>query len=94
MDILAALPQLVSLIEKLGVAGVLLIACGVLVYEIRRGRHVLHEKLNDLVRAYAQRDRARLAYMKCKAVLESTGVKVDLTDIERLMKDEKEEVAL
>lgn len=94
MDILQALPQLVGVVEKLGVAGVLLLGCVVLVWEIRRGRGHNHELRNELHKTYGQRDRARLAYMKCKAILEAGGAKVDLTDIDRLVRDDEKEEAL
>jgi hypothetical protein len=88
MDILAALPQLVALIEKGGVTGLLLIACVVLVIEIRRGRRLVHEKNDELAKAYAQRDKARLALVKCKAAADAANVKVDLSDLTQLLGDE------
>lgn len=85
MDIFAALPQLVALIEKGGVTGLLLLGCGVLVWEIRRGRRVLHAKNDELAKAYGQRDKARLGLVKCKAACDAAGVKVDLSDIAVLL---------
>lgn len=88
MDILAALPQLVALIEKGGVTGLLLIACGVLIMEIRRGRKLVYDKAAELTKVYAQRDKARLALVRCKAALDTAGVRVDLSDLKELLADD------
>lgn len=84
--ILGSLPQLAGLIEKGGVIGLLLIVCGVLVYEIRRGRRIVHDKQNELAAVYGQRDKALLALVKVKTVCESHNIKVDLSDVDALMK--------
>lgn len=84
--ILGSLPQFAGLIEKGGVIGLLLIVCGVLVYEIRRGRRIVHDKQNELAAVYGQRDKALLALVKVKTVCESHNIKVDLSDVDALMK--------
>lgn len=88
MDLINALPQLVALIEKGGVIGLLMLACAVLVWEIRRGRRLAHEKADELQKIYAQRDRARLALVKCKALCDAAGVKFDLSDMANLLGDD------
>lgn len=84
-SIFGSLPQLAGLIEKGGVIGLLLIVCGVLVYEIKRGRRIAHEKQNELAKVYGQRDKALMALIKVKTVCESHNIKVDLSDVDALM---------
>lgn len=81
MDPIAALPQLAALIEKGGIIGVLLLVCGVLVWEIRRGRERERVKAEELAKVYGQRDKARLALVQCRAACEAAGVKVHLSDL-------------
>lgn len=83
--ILSSLPQLVDVIQKAGVVGVLLIACGVLVYEIRRGRTREHNLRSELAAVYGQRDRALLAVVKCKTLLEANKISVDLADVQAMI---------
>lgn len=83
--ILSALPQLAGLIEKGGVVGVLLIVCGVLVYEVRRGRRHLHQQVSEMQSVCMQRDRALLAVMKLKTLCEAKGLPVDLRDVQDLL---------
>jgi len=80
-DIVGALPQLAGLIEKGGVVGLLLLICGVLAYEVRRLR-------SQSIKTFAQRDKWRLAYVKCKAALDTAGIKVDLSDLADLTEGE------
>lgn len=84
-ELVTALPALSGLIEKGGIIGVLLIACGVLVWEIRRGRRREHEFRNEMAKVYGQRDKWRIAFVKCKAALDAAGVKVDLSDLQELI---------
>jgi hypothetical protein len=86
-EIIAALPALSGVIEKGGIIGLLLIVAGVLCWEIVRGRKALAEKATELAKVYAQRDKWRLAFVKCKAACDSAGVKVDLTDLAGLLEE-------
>jgi hypothetical protein len=83
--ILSALPQLVDIIEKGGVPGVLMIVIGVLVYEIRRSRRIIHDKQDELHAVYSQRDVALLAVVKCKTLLEAKDIDVDLSDVQAMI---------
>lgn len=83
--ILGALPQLVEIVQKGGVIGVLLLACGVLAYEIKRSRRIIHDKQNELSTVYGQRDRALLAVVKCKTLLEANKISVDLSDVQAMI---------
>jgi hypothetical protein len=85
VDIFGALPQLVGLIEKGGVIGLLVIFCGVLIWEIRRGRETVNKMREELAKVYGQRDRCRLAFVKCKAACDAAQVKVDLSDISDML---------
>lgn len=84
-QLLSALPQLAGLIEKGGVVGVMLIACGALVWEIKRGRRQLHDMRNELANVYGQRDRALLMVVKCKTICEANKITVDLSDVKDLI---------
>ena len=79
-DFLSALPAVAALVEKLGVIGVLLIAIGWLVNERLR-------LLRELVGAYKQRDRWRLAAVKYKSACDNhePPIKVDVSDLADLM---------
>lgn len=79
-EILGALPQLSGLIEKGGVVGLLIIALGVLVYEIRRLRR-------ELTLQYQLRDKYRLGFVLCKQACDSAGLKVDLSALSDLLKE-------
>jgi hypothetical protein len=82
-SIFSSLPALAGLIEKGGIVGVLLIACGAMIWEIRRLR-------KDLTRVYAIRDKWRTGYTICKAALDFNKITVDLS----MMQDvEKEDAA-
>jgi hypothetical protein len=68
-------------VEKVGIVGFLVIACvvlGVALYKMR----------NELLSVYRQRDRWRLAYVKCRAALDYNKIPVDLSDLADLVGDE------
>ena len=73
-EFIQALPQLQSIIEKLGVVGLLIIALGWLSYERVR-------LLKEATACYKSREKWRVAYAKCKAALEAANIKIDLTDL-------------
>lgn len=77
-QLLGWLPQLVSIIEKGGPTGLLLIGL------ILLGKDYLRLR-NLLVKVYGQRDKARLGFVKCKAACDAGGVKVDLSDVDDLL---------
>lgn len=77
-ELLTALPQLAALVEKLGVVGLLLIAVAWLTYERMR-------LLKDVVSAYKQRDRWRLAAVKYKDACDHAGIRVDTSDLADLI---------
>lgn len=72
--LISALPGLVDLVQNAGVVGVLLLVCGVLVYEVKRLRA-------ELVLAYRGRDKWRLAYTVCKSACDEAHIKIDLSDL-------------
>lgn len=78
MELLGALPQLVSLVEKGGVVGVLILVAAVLIWDRLR-------LMKELRKTYNQRDKWRLAYVKCKSACDNAGVKVDLSDLADLV---------
>lgn len=80
-ELLTAIPALAGLIEKAGVIGLLLIAVGMLIYERLR-------LLKELTKTYAQRDKWRLAFVKCKDACDHHQIKVDLTDLASLIEGE------
>lgn len=82
--ILSALPQLVSIVEKGGPTGLLLIFCGVLVYEVMRLR-----KLSG--KTFRQRDKARLIGERYKSACVSHGIAVDISDIDAIFKEDAED---
>lgn len=77
-ELLAALPQLAALVEKLGVVGLLLVAVGWLIYERLR-------LMKEVVKVYAQRDRWRLACVKYRDACDHHGIKVDTSDLADLI---------
>lgn len=83
--ILGSIPQLAGIVEKGGIIGLLLIVCAVLVWEIRRGRRLMHERQDELAAVYGQRDLALLAVVKLKTVCEAHDIKVDLSDLQDLL---------
>jgi hypothetical protein len=68
------LPKYADLLQKAGVIGVLLIICGVLVYEVIRLR-----KLS--VKTFAERDAYRLAATIYKRECDRANITVDLTQL-------------
>lgn len=84
-DIISVLPALAGLVEKGGIIGIMLIACGVLSWEVNRLRKRDAERTREIAAIYAQRDRWRLAYVKCKAALDQAKIVVDLSDISDLI---------
>lgn len=83
--ILNSLPQLVEIVNKGGVIGVLILVCAVLIYEIKRSRRIIHDKQDELAAVYGQRDRALLAVVKCKTLLEANKIAVDLSDVQAMI---------
>lgn len=83
--LLGSIPQLAGIVEKGGVVGVLLIVCAVLVWEIKRGRRLVHDKQDELASVYGQRDLALLAVVKLKTICEAHEIKVDLSDLKELL---------
>jgi hypothetical protein len=82
VEILDQLPKLVELINKAGIIGLLVIVCGVLVWEVRRLRRELGE-------TYVKRDKWRAGFLICKSALDFNKITVDLSHMEDLVKDEK-----
>lgn len=80
-DIVTPLVGYAGLIEKGGIIGVMLIFIAVLVYEVIRLRKILTS-------TYRERDKARLALIKCRAALDFANIKVDLSDVADLIGDE------
>lgn len=77
-ELITALPAISGLIEKAGIVGVLIIIAAALAWEVYRLR-------GELGKCCRERDRARLAVVKCRAALEAHDIKVDLTDITDLL---------
>lgn len=79
-EAISALPQLAGLVERLGIIGLLLLAVVWLVYERKR-------LMKDKAGVERQRDRWRLAYVKCKAACDAANppIRVDLTDLQDLV---------
>ncbi len=90
-ELAAALPTLSGLIEKAGVIGLLVIACAILVRELLRLRQEYTTELTrlrgELANVYRQRDRARLALVKCQAALDNAGIRVDLSAVADIIGD-------
>lgn len=87
-EILSALPQLVEIVTKAGVIGLLIIVTLVLGWELRRQRAETDKRRVELSRAYRQRDRWRLAYTICKAACDQHDIEVDLRDVDDLIKED------
>ena len=77
-ELFSAIPQLAGLIEKGGIIGLLVIIAAVLIWEVRRLR-------GELTKCFRERDRWRLAFVKCKAACDTAGVKIDLSDLADLV---------
>ena len=78
MEIVSAVTQLGPLIEKGGVVALLVLMIVVVGWDWWRLR-------KELAKVYAQRDRALLGLVKCKTILESKQITVDLSDIRDLI---------
>lgn len=81
MELIDQLPKLADLLTKAGVVGVLLLVCGVLVYEVRRLRA-------ELTRTYALRDKWRTGFTICKAALDFNKIGVDLHSMDDVLKED------
>lgn len=77
-ELFSAIPQLAGLIEKGGIIGLLVIIAAVLIWEVRRLRA-------ELSKCYRERDRWRLAFVRCKGICDAAGTKIDLSDLADLM---------
>ena len=71
------LPKYADLLNKAGVIGVLLIICGVLLWEVIRLRRLS-------VRTFAERDAYRLAYVIYKSACDREKVTVDVSALQAL----------
>lgn len=74
-----------SHIEKLGIIGVLVVLNILTGYALFKLYGKWEETKKELNRVYAQRDKARLALVKCKAALDAKGITVDLSDVADLV---------
>lgn len=83
-ELLSALPQLAGILDKAGVIGALLIGVGVLFYERRR-------LMRQNVKVYRQRDRARLKEQRYLSRLQAEGIAVDVSDIDKLFEEDKDD---
>lgn len=75
-ELLAAVPQIAGLIEKGGIIGLFVILVGFLLFE-------RWKKMKELHRVYGQRDFCRQVSARYKFALDSAGIKVDISDLER-----------
>lgn len=78
----AVIPQLAGIIEKGGVIGMLLIVAVAIGWRLSR-------KERELNRVYAQRDFCRQVSARYKVLLDSHGIKVDITDLEQQRKEDE-----
>lgn len=83
-ELLAVLQGATGLIEKGGIIGLMLIVIGVMGYEINRLR-------KENVRAFRQRDKARLGWTLYRAAAEGAGLKVDVSAMEQFADDDHDE---
>lgn len=78
MDTLIELaPKFVDLIQKAGVVGLLVLVCGVLIWEVRRLR-------KQATVIFAERDAYRLAYAVYKAACDREKLTVDISALTAL----------
>lgn len=89
-ELLTTLPALVKILEQAGVIGVLLIVCGVLIWEIRRGREQVHKMRDEMGVVYGQRDKARAISIRYKGQLDNAKITVDISDILLMFPDSKQ----
>lgn len=78
--------QLAGQVEKLGIIGLMFIVIGVEAWALVKYR-------KELVRTFRQRDRARMISIRYKGALDHNGIKVDVSDIEQMFKDDIAEEA-
>lgn len=78
--------QLAGQVEKLGIIGLMFIVIGVEAWALVKYR-------KELVRTFRQRDKARLILFKYKGALDHHGIKVDISEIEQMFKDDIAEEA-
>lgn len=83
-DLVSVVPQLVTLVEKLGIIGILILGMAVLVRELMRVRR-------EAARTYRQRDKARTISARYKTALDMNNITVDISDIEQMFKDDEAE---
>lgn len=82
-EIVGAIAGAAGIIEKAGIIGVMLFVMAFLMWERVR-------LVKELSRMYRQRDRWRLAFVKCKAALDNANppIKIDLSDLSDLVGEE------
>lgn len=85
-EIVAGISSLAGLIEKGGVIVVMMIV----IYFLVRERIRL---VRELTKAYRQRDRARAIQIRYRTELDRREVRVDISDIEQMFKDDLAEEA-
>ena len=85
MDLLAALPQLVGIVEKGGVVGAFLVMVIGLILEVRLTRRGIHALRGELNTATGQRTRALLTVMRLHSICEANKIPVDLEDVRDLI---------
>ncbi len=78
--------QFASQVEKLGIIGLLFIVMGVEGWALVKYR-------KEMVRTFRQRDRARMISVRYKGALDNAGIKVDISDIDQMFKDDIAEEA-
>lgn len=88
-DWLEALPKLVSIVEKGGIIGLLIIVVVALIWVILRYRKDLIEAYQQRDDAWHERDTCRMIRFRYKAELDRAGLKVDISDIMEEMRDDK-----
>lgn len=81
-ELAGLVPTLVEVVSKLGVVGLLLVAMYFLVKELLRVR-------KELAGVYKKRDGWRLAYTICRGACDQANIKVDLSQLNDLLEEEK-----
>lgn len=77
-QLLSVLPQLVDIVQRGGVTGLLLLACVVLVMEIRRGRATVHDLRGQLQLVVPM-------LVRLQTLCEAHDIKADLSDVRNLI---------
>jgi hypothetical protein len=80
-ELVTQLPLLSGLIEKGGIVGVMLIVIAFLIYDRMR-------LVKRLEKTFAERDLARAIQIRQKSMIDGAGLKVDLTDIYEMFKQQ------